>query len=135
MIIGSFVFFTGLVAILTYLLTRQDDHESSKGYFLGGRKLGGVVIARSVDRVFRCGDGGRDPELVQLSVECVRHAVQPGRVQEYRQQGRLRGAGGEIRKDLWLDLRDCGHDHRTPAGQCAQHLAAEVSKYDAPCPA
>jgi SSS family solute:Na+ symporter len=48
MIIVSFVFFTGLVAIGTYLLTRRDDHASSKGYFLGGRSLGGVVIAGSL---------------------------------------------------------------------------------------
>ena len=48
MIIFSFLFFTGLVAVLTYCLTRHDDHGSSKGYFLGGRSLGGVVIAGSL---------------------------------------------------------------------------------------
>jgi SSS family solute:Na+ symporter len=48
MIIVTFVFFTGLVAFLTYLLTRKDDHASSKGYFLGGRSLGGIVIAGSL---------------------------------------------------------------------------------------
>lgn len=48
MILVSFIFFTGLVAVATYLLTRKDDHSSSKGYFLGGRSLGGVVIAGSL---------------------------------------------------------------------------------------
>lgn len=44
----SFAFFTGLVGILTYLLTRGDDHESSEGYFLAGRRLTGGVIAGSL---------------------------------------------------------------------------------------
>ena len=48
MTIISFVFFTGLVATLTFILTRKDDHDSSKGYFLGGRSLGGLVIAGSL---------------------------------------------------------------------------------------
>lgn len=48
MIIASFVFFTGVVAVATYLLTHKDDHGSSKGYFLGGRSLGGLVIAGSL---------------------------------------------------------------------------------------
>ena len=48
MIIASFVLFTGFVAVLTYILTRKDDHASSKGYFLGGRSLGGIVIAGSL---------------------------------------------------------------------------------------
>lgn len=48
MIIISFVFFTALVAILTYWMTHKDDHHSSTGYFLGGRQLGGIVIAGSL---------------------------------------------------------------------------------------
>lgn len=48
MVIISFVFFTALVAGITYVLTRKDDHDSSTGYFLGGRRLGGVVIAGSL---------------------------------------------------------------------------------------
>lgn len=44
----SFLFFTGLVAALTYWLTYKDDHRTSKGYFLGGRSLGGIVIAGSL---------------------------------------------------------------------------------------
>jgi len=48
MILISFLFFTALVAVLTILLTRKDDHASSAGYFLGGRSLGGVVIAGSL---------------------------------------------------------------------------------------
>lgn len=46
--IGSFVFFTGFVGIATYFLTRGDDHESSEGYFLAGRRLTGGLIAGSL---------------------------------------------------------------------------------------
>ncbi len=46
--IVSFIFFTGLVGVLTYFLTRRDDHESSAGYFLAGRTLSGGVIAGSL---------------------------------------------------------------------------------------
>ncbi len=48
MVIISFAFFTALVAGITFVLTRKDDHDSSAGYFLGGRRLGGVVIAGSL---------------------------------------------------------------------------------------
>ncbi len=48
MIIASFLFFTGLVAVLTYWLTRKDDHATSKGYFLGGRSLTWPLIAGSL---------------------------------------------------------------------------------------
>ncbi len=48
MVLISFVLFTSLVAGLTYYLTRKDDHDSTAGYFLGGRRLGGVVIAGSL---------------------------------------------------------------------------------------
>ncbi len=48
MVILSFLFFTGLVAIITYTLTGKDDHASSSGYFLAGRRLGGLVIAGSL---------------------------------------------------------------------------------------
>ncbi|MDT8390070.1 MAG: solute:sodium symporter family transporter [Lentisphaeria bacterium] len=44
----SFLFFTGLVAFLTYIITRKDDHASSKGYFLGGRSLTFPLIAGSL---------------------------------------------------------------------------------------
>ena len=46
--IGSFVFFTSLVGLATFLLTRGDDHESSEGYFLAGRRLTGGLIAGSL---------------------------------------------------------------------------------------
>ena len=36
MILFSFVLFTGIIAVATYLLTRGDDHGSSDGYFLAG---------------------------------------------------------------------------------------------------
>jgi SSS family solute:Na+ symporter len=44
----SFIFFTGLVGVLTWLLTRRDDHASSGGYFLAGRSLTGGYIAGSL---------------------------------------------------------------------------------------
>lgn len=44
----SFVFFTGLVGILTVLLTRGDQHGTSAGYFLAGRTLTGGYIAGSL---------------------------------------------------------------------------------------
>ncbi|MGY8671443.1 MAG: solute:sodium symporter family transporter, partial [Verrucomicrobiia bacterium] len=44
----SFLFFTGLVAGLTWYFTRQDDHGSSKGYFLAGRSLSFPLIAGSL---------------------------------------------------------------------------------------
>ncbi|TWU59929.1 putative symporter YidK [Rubripirellula tenax] len=44
----SFLFFTGLVAVLTWYFTRNDDHESSSGYFLGGRSLTFPLIAGSL---------------------------------------------------------------------------------------
>lgn len=44
----SFVFFTSLVAALTWWLTRNDDHSSTGGYFLGGRSLSFPLIAGSL---------------------------------------------------------------------------------------
>ena len=44
----SFLLFTGLVAALTWVLTHKDDHATSEGFFLAGRRLGGVVIAGSL---------------------------------------------------------------------------------------
>lgn len=46
--IGSFVFFTALVGVVTWLLTRHDRHDSSTGYFLAGRSLTGGFIAGSL---------------------------------------------------------------------------------------
>ena len=44
----SFLFFTGLVAWLTWLITRKDDHDSAGGYFLAGRSLSFPLIAGSL---------------------------------------------------------------------------------------
>ena len=44
----SFVGFTALVAVLSYLWTRGTDEEHSEGYFLGGRSLTAPVIAGSL---------------------------------------------------------------------------------------
>ncbi|WP_153558318.1 solute:sodium symporter family transporter [Roseimaritima sediminicola] len=46
--IGSFVFFTALVAVLTWLLTRRTKLDTDEGYFLAGRSLTGVFIAGSL---------------------------------------------------------------------------------------
>jgi len=48
MILGSFLFFTALVAGLTYWITRKDERGSSDGYFLGGRSLTFPLIAGSL---------------------------------------------------------------------------------------
>lgn len=44
----SFVGFTLLVAVISYLATRNTDEQSSDGYFLGGRSLTAGVIAGSL---------------------------------------------------------------------------------------
>ncbi|HQX50805.1 MAG TPA: hypothetical protein PLR25_12905, partial [Planctomycetaceae bacterium] len=44
----SFLFFTALVGLLTWLITRKDDHASSQGYFLAGRTLTFPLIAGSL---------------------------------------------------------------------------------------
>lgn len=48
MTLASFLFFTLLVAALTYWLTHKDDHATSKGFFLGGRTLTWPLIAGSL---------------------------------------------------------------------------------------
>ena len=48
MTIATFVFFTALVAVLTWLLTRNSDISTNEGYFLAGRSLTGVFIAGSL---------------------------------------------------------------------------------------
>ncbi|MCL4107124.1 UNVERIFIED_CONTAM: hypothetical protein GTU68_039116 [Idotea baltica] len=44
----SFLFFTGLVAFLTWRITRGSDVQTDEGYFLAGRSLTGVFIAGSL---------------------------------------------------------------------------------------
>ena len=44
----SFLFFTSLVGVLTWRLTRRDDHASTGGYFLAGRSLTFPLIAGSL---------------------------------------------------------------------------------------
>ncbi len=43
-----FLFFTLLVAVISYFATRKTKENTSDGYFLGGRSLTGVVIAGSL---------------------------------------------------------------------------------------
>jgi len=44
----TFVFFTSLVAFLTWKLTRNTDINTDEGYFLAGRSLTGIFIAGSL---------------------------------------------------------------------------------------
>lgn len=44
----SFLFFTVLVALITYFKSKQRTGDIADGYFLGGRSLTGVVIAGSL---------------------------------------------------------------------------------------
>ncbi len=46
--VTSFLFFTALVGVLTWWITRRDDHDSSQGYFLAGRSLTFPLIAGSL---------------------------------------------------------------------------------------
>lgn len=46
--IGSFIFFTALVGVLTFLIVRGKESETSEGYFLAGRSLTAGVIAGSL---------------------------------------------------------------------------------------
>lgn len=46
--ISSFIFFTGLVGLLTYLLTHGKPTETAVGYFLAGRSLSFGVVAGSL---------------------------------------------------------------------------------------
>ena len=46
--IVSFLFFTGLVGVLTWWWTRKDDRGSREGYFLAGRSLAFPFIAGSL---------------------------------------------------------------------------------------
>lgn len=48
LVILFFVLFTGLVGVITFLKTRNDNLQSKDGYFLGGRSLTGKVIAGSL---------------------------------------------------------------------------------------
>ena len=44
----SFLGFTGLVGLITWIITRKDDHASSTGFFLAGRSLTFPLIAGSL---------------------------------------------------------------------------------------
>ena len=44
----SFLLFTLVVAVITWKMTRNDDHRHSKGYFLAGRSLSFPLIAGSL---------------------------------------------------------------------------------------
>ena len=42
--VSSFLIVTALVAYVSWLRTKNDDLTTSKGYFLAGRGLSGIVI-------------------------------------------------------------------------------------------
>ena len=44
----SFLSFTGLVGLITWIITHKDDHDSSTGFFLAGRSLTFPLIAGSL---------------------------------------------------------------------------------------
>jgi len=44
----TFLGFTALVAVISYIKTRKTNEDTSDGYFLGGRSLTGIVIAGSL---------------------------------------------------------------------------------------
>lgn len=44
----SFIGFTALVAVISYIATKREDLKSSDGYFLGGRSLTGLSIGFSI---------------------------------------------------------------------------------------
>ena len=46
--ISSFLFFTALVAFITWVMTRKEDVKSKEGYFLAGRSLTYPFIAGSL---------------------------------------------------------------------------------------
>lgn len=48
-IVLSFIAFTGLVALLSWYKTRDDNLSTKEGYFLAGRGLSGLVIAGSLE--------------------------------------------------------------------------------------
>lgn len=48
MIIATFLFFTLLVAGLTWWITRNSSNDTDEGYFLAGRSLTGIFIAGSL---------------------------------------------------------------------------------------
>lgn len=46
--VSSFLIVTALVAYVSWLRTKNDDLTTSKGYFLAGRGLSGIVIGCSM---------------------------------------------------------------------------------------
>lgn len=46
--LGSFIFFTALVGLVSWYITRKDNLSTNTGYFLAGRSLSGVVICGSL---------------------------------------------------------------------------------------
>lgn len=48
-IVLSFIAFTGLVLLLSWYKTRDDNLSTKEGYFLAGRGLSGLVIAGSLE--------------------------------------------------------------------------------------
>ena len=47
-IILTFIAFTGLVALISWYKTKEENLSTKEGYFLAGRGLPGIVIAGSL---------------------------------------------------------------------------------------
>ncbi len=73
-----FAFFTGLVGLVTWLIARKQDHESSTGYFLAGR---------SEDRGQGRGPGRGAGQTATFHVYMTRPAEEPVTVQYATQDG------------------------------------------------
>ncbi len=48
-IILTFIAFTGLVALISWYKTKEENLSTKEGYFLAGRGLSGLVIAGSLE--------------------------------------------------------------------------------------
>ena len=44
----TFIFFTALVAVVSWMKTKNDDQSSTEGYFLAGRSLSWFVVGGSL---------------------------------------------------------------------------------------
>lgn len=86
-IILTFIAFTGLVALISWYKTKEENLSTKEGYFLAGRGLTGLVIAGSLEmtnlsteqlvgkRKYRAAGAGTD---LPAEVSESRHHHYPG---------------------------------------------------------
>ena len=70
MVLLTFLAFTGLVALISYLKTRRHRMETAEDYFLGGRSLSGWVIAGSLMLTNLSTE-----QLIGLNADAFRHTA------------------------------------------------------------